>query len=52
MSPLRTLPFSAGNDLTFEVYVPPAKSPTTGLLEDYPGTTISGWIATPRSTGP
>ena len=49
MSPLRTLPFSAGNDLTFEVYVPPAKNPATGLLEDYPGTTITGWIAASAS---
>ncbi len=45
MSPLHTLPISPGNDLTFEVYIPPAKDPSTGELVAYPGLTITGWLA-------
>ena len=45
MSPVLALPFSRGNDLAFEVYIPPAPAPVTGILTPYPGTSITGWIA-------
>lgn len=45
MTTRHTLPFSRGNDLTFEVYIPPTRDPATGALVPFPGLTITGWLA-------
>lgn len=45
MSAVHTLEFAPGQDLSFELYVPPALDAATGAALPYPDVSITGWIA-------